>query len=59
LPGVEQTFATPIQLSGESQKVPGRAPGIGEHSREILKEFGMDELRIAELEAAGIVVQGS
>jgi crotonobetainyl-CoA:carnitine CoA-transferase CaiB-like acyl-CoA transferase len=55
LPGVERTFATPIQLSTEKQKVPQRAPNVGEHSLEVLKEFGFDADSIADLEAAGVI----
>ena len=34
------------------------APGIGEHSVEVLAEFGVSAERIAELLAAGVVLQG-
>ncbi len=55
LPGVERTFATPFQLSAQAQTPPRRAPDIGEHSVEVLREFGYDDASIAELTAAGIV----
>jgi crotonobetainyl-CoA:carnitine CoA-transferase CaiB-like acyl-CoA transferase len=58
VPGVERTFATPIQLSGEAQKAPHRAPRVGEHSREILREFGFDETAIRALEADGVIAAG-
>jgi crotonobetainyl-CoA:carnitine CoA-transferase CaiB-like acyl-CoA transferase len=37
---------------------PRRSPLIGEHSVEVLGDYGFDEARIAELLAAGIVRQG-
>ncbi|MEQ8860952.1 MAG: CoA transferase [Pseudomonadales bacterium] len=55
LPGVERTFATPFQLSAEAQQPPRRAPDIGEHSVDVLREFGYDDAAIAELTAAGII----
>jgi formyl-CoA transferase len=59
VPGVERTFATPIHLSTEQQRTPQRAPRLGEHSREVLAEFGVDAGTIAALEAAGIVISDS
>lgn len=45
---------TPIAFSGE-QIAPFRAPGMGEHNREVAARFaGLDAARIAELEAAGV-----
>ncbi len=55
VPGVERTFATPIQLSGEAQQAPRRAPALGEHSREILRELGFADAAIAALEAEGVI----
>jgi crotonobetainyl-CoA:carnitine CoA-transferase CaiB-like acyl-CoA transferase len=43
---------------GEPGRFPCRAPLAGEHSRELLAEFGFDEARVEKLLAAGIVVQG-
>jgi formyl-CoA transferase len=54
-PGVERTFSTPIRLSTAQQKVPQRAPRLGEHSAEILQEFGLDDQLIEELEAQGVI----
>jgi formyl-CoA transferase len=55
VPGVERTFPTPIQLSNEVQVAPRRAPEIGEHSMEVLKEFGFDDAAIAALEVEGVI----
>jgi crotonobetainyl-CoA:carnitine CoA-transferase CaiB-like acyl-CoA transferase len=37
---------------------PRRSPLIGEHSVEVLRDYGFEEERIAELVAAGVVRQG-
>jgi|SRR5579875_19455 len=45
---------TPMTLS-RSRTVPFRAPGIGEHSREVAREIaGLTDERIAELERLGV-----
>lgn len=54
-PGCERTFATPFKLSSEAQRPPQRAPEVGEHSREILEEYGLDADRIEALIEAGVV----
>ncbi len=54
-PGCDKTFATPFQLSSESQQAPRPAPELGQHSREILSEFGLDSTRVDALIDAGIV----
>ena len=56
-PGFERTFATPIQLSNEPQRPPGRAPDIGEHSETVLQEFGLNQAQIDSLIHAGVVAQ--
>ena len=48
-PGYDRTLATPFKLHGEAQRQPDRAPTIGEHSREILREAGLDDAAIEEL----------
>ncbi len=52
-PGLE-TVNSPFWLAGREKMSPGRAPEIGEHTREVLAEIGLDEARIAELLARGI-----
>jgi len=58
VPGVERTFATPINLLGETQVVPQRAPGIGEHSRAVLVEAGYSAAEIDALEGSGVIAIG-
>ncbi len=55
VPGVERTFATPIRLSTETQRNPQRAPRIGEHTRDVLREHGLDDAAIEALAAAGVI----
>ncbi len=54
-PGCDRTFATPFQLSSEAQQTPRPAPEIGEHTEDILREYGLSDAAIAELIDAGIV----
>lgn len=42
----------------ESQQADRRAPGLGEHSMEVLREFGLTEAELAELIRAGVVGAG-
>jgi formyl-CoA transferase len=55
VPHVERTFATPISLSSETQKVPERAPNIGEHTFEVLQEFGLSSDHLDDLRAQGVI----
>jgi crotonobetainyl-CoA:carnitine CoA-transferase CaiB-like acyl-CoA transferase len=54
-PGYERTLATPFKLHDEPQRVPTRAPALGEHSRAILARAGYDDAAIAALVEQGVV----
>jgi formyl-CoA transferase len=54
-PGYDRTLATPFTVHDESQRLPGRAPAIGAHTREILTEMGYDDTAIERLVAANVV----
>ena len=58
VPGVARTLATPIRLSDEAQVAPRRAPRIGEHSREVLTQYGFSREEINTLAGQGVIVEG-
>ena len=49
------TINSPIWVDGSQKVKPRRAPGIGEHSDEILRAAGYDEAAIRQLRASGAV----
>jgi crotonobetainyl-CoA:carnitine CoA-transferase CaiB-like acyl-CoA transferase len=49
------TINSPIWVSGASKVPPRKAPGIGEHSDEILRQAGYDEASIRKLRTSGTV----
>jgi formyl-CoA transferase len=49
------TVNSPIWVDGSKKTKPRRAPGIGEHSDEILRKAGYDEAAIEKLRASGAV----
>jgi crotonobetainyl-CoA:carnitine CoA-transferase CaiB-like acyl-CoA transferase len=50
------TVSSPMQVHGVAKEPARRAPELGEHSDEILKELGFDATQIANLHAAGTVL---
>jgi crotonobetainyl-CoA:carnitine CoA-transferase CaiB-like acyl-CoA transferase len=50
-----RTVDSPMYVGGAVKSAPRPAPGIGEHSVEILSDFGVDAGTIADLKARGIV----
>ena len=51
--------ALPFELDGARLPLRRQAPGLGEHSRELLREIGVTEDELAELERCGIVKAAS
>jgi crotonobetainyl-CoA:carnitine CoA-transferase CaiB-like acyl-CoA transferase len=49
------TINSPIWVDGSNKVKPRKAPGIGEHSDEILRNAGYDEAAIRKLRASGAV----
>jgi crotonobetainyl-CoA:carnitine CoA-transferase CaiB-like acyl-CoA transferase len=49
------TINSPIWIEGEAKVEPRQAPGVGEHSDEVLRKFGWDETEIRRLRACGAV----
>ncbi len=53
--GGRRTVDSPIWIDGVAKTRPRRAPDIGEHGREVLRELGYDDARIGALIDAGVV----
>ncbi|HXY27737.1 MAG TPA: CoA transferase [Acidimicrobiales bacterium] len=49
-------LATPVDFGGRPPTPRWRAPSLGEHTREILSELGVDEASVASLLADGVAV---
>jgi crotonobetainyl-CoA:carnitine CoA-transferase CaiB-like acyl-CoA transferase len=47
-----RTVDSPFHLDGETKQAPRMAPAIGQHTRQILQEFGVDPVDIETLAAA-------
>ncbi|MGR9466608.1 hypothetical protein [Rhizobium leguminosarum] len=52
------TVSSPMQVHGIAKEPARRAPGLGEHNHEILKELGFDPAQIEKLHAAITVPRG-
>ena len=52
------TVDSPFKIGGMAKRPPGKAPALGEHSVEVLREAGLDEAAIDRLKAAGAVGGG-
>ncbi|RMH85680.1 MAG: CoA transferase [Actinomyces sp.] len=50
--GAEQ-MPLPVFVDGERPPLPSRAPEVGQHTGEVLRELGYDDARIAELKERG------
>ena len=55
--GAALTVSSPIRIEGQDKTAPTMAPGIGEHTVEILREAGFAEPDIDRLLRAGAVAQ--
>lgn len=53
--GTFRNIGVPVKLSATPGRIRRRAPALGEHSTEILRERGFTEPEIAELQQQGIV----
>ena len=52
------TISSPIQVHGVTKVPAKRAPQIGEHNEEVLKELGFDAKAIDGLRASGVTARG-
>jgi crotonobetainyl-CoA:carnitine CoA-transferase CaiB-like acyl-CoA transferase len=50
-----RTVDSPMYISGEAKPPPRPAPAVGEHSEEILAEFGIDGKTLENLQRAGVI----
>jgi crotonobetainyl-CoA:carnitine CoA-transferase CaiB-like acyl-CoA transferase len=53
--GTFETLTAPFSLSDAEVRVRGRAPGLGEHTGEVLRRLGVDPALAEELRASGVV----
>jgi crotonobetainyl-CoA:carnitine CoA-transferase CaiB-like acyl-CoA transferase len=56
--GAPLTVSSPVWIDGQDKAPATMAPGIGEHTIEILHEAGLGEAEIDRLLRAGVIVQG-
>ena len=49
------TINSPIEIRGQEKVRPRRAPHVGEHSEQVLREAGYPEAEIAALREAGVI----
>jgi len=54
IPGL-RTVMSPIQVAGETQRKPVRAPDLGEHTDELLRAAGYDAAAIRHLRDLGVI----
>jgi formyl-CoA transferase len=52
-----ETISSPIQVHGVAKVAAKRAPELGEHSEQILRELGFDEQQIGSFVESGAVVE--
>jgi len=52
---LSSTISSPIQVHGVSKVPAKRAPALGEHNEEVLRELGFDAAEIGGLQASGVV----
>jgi len=49
------TVNSPIWIKGQDKVKPHRAPYVGEHSAEVMREAGYSDAEIDELRAEGVI----
>jgi crotonobetainyl-CoA:carnitine CoA-transferase CaiB-like acyl-CoA transferase len=53
--GKTMTVSSPFQVDGEAKVAPRRAPGVGQHSEEVLRQAGYSADEIGRLQGLGVV----
>jgi len=57
--GPVKTIGLPVKFSETPGKVAAGAPVYGEHTREVLAEYGFDKTQIEALEKEGAIVSAA
>lgn len=57
--GASLTVSSPFEIEGQQKTTPSLAPGVGEHTIEVMREAGFSEPEIERLLRAGVVAQGT
>ncbi len=57
--GARLTVSSPVEIDGQDKAKPTLAPGVGEHTTEVLREAGFAESEIERLLRTGVVAQGA
>jgi crotonobetainyl-CoA:carnitine CoA-transferase CaiB-like acyl-CoA transferase len=56
--GASLTVSSPLEIDGPPKTKPTLAPGVGEHTTDVLREAGFTETEIERLLRTGVVAQG-
>ena len=57
--GATFTVSSPLEMDGQQKMKPTLAPGVGEHTTEVLREAGFADSEIERLLRSGVVAQGA
>ena len=53
--GKAEIVSSPFQVEGAPKTAPGPAPGVGEHTDEVLREYGFSDAEIVSMREARAV----
>jgi formyl-CoA transferase len=56
--GAPFVVSSPVEMEGQTKAKPTLAPGVGEHTTEVLREAGFADAEIQRLLQTGVVAQG-
>jgi crotonobetainyl-CoA:carnitine CoA-transferase CaiB-like acyl-CoA transferase len=57
--GARLTVSSPLEIDGQAKTAPTLAPGVGEHTTEVLREAGFADSEIQRLLQTRVVAQGA